>query len=212
MTIFLKTILYKFGFEPFVRLANRRKSIRYLEIGPGKKRIPGFEGLNIVKNKATDYIADAANGIPLADNSFDLIYSSHFLEHIEWYKTKFVLKEIYRILKKDGVLELWVPDGLKIAKAFVDGELYQGKDFYNDGWWKFNDEHDVCKWFCGRIFTYGDGNKIKGHWNSHLAAFSERYLTECLKESGFTNIRRMTSSECRGYDHGWINLGLRAVK
>ncbi len=210
--IFIKTHLYKLFAEPFVRYKNSKKKTRFLEIGPGPKRLSDFEGLNIVKNHATDYIADVAKGIPLKDNSFDIIYTSHFLEHIEWYKTEFVLKEMYRILKKGGILELWVPDGLKIAQAFVNGETQQSNDFTKDGWWKYNDEHDVCKWFNGRIFTYGDGQKIKGHWNSHLSAFSERYLVNLLKKTGFSNITKMENSECRGYDHGWINLGIKAQK
>lgn len=208
----ISTFLYKYFKENFVRIQNSKKDKRFLEIGPGDERIKGFEGLNIVKNGATDYIADVVKGIPFKDNTFDLIYSSHFLEHVEWYNVKFVLSEIYRTLKKDGYLELFVPDGLKIAKAFVDAELYGSKDYYKDNWWRFNEDKDPCIWASGRIFTYGDGKRIKGHWNSHLAIFSERYLRELLLKVGFSEIVKMENSMCRGHDHGWINLGLRAKK
>lgn len=189
-----------------------KREKRYLEIGPGDTRIDGFEGINIVPNPATDYIADVANGIPCPANVFDIVYSSHFLEHIEWFKTKFVLQEMYRILKKGGRVEIWVPDGLKICKAFVDAEIDGSMDYTNDGWWKFNEKHDPCVWANGRIFTYGNGKVIKGHFNAHLALFSERYLKELMQEVGFTSIRRLEHKECRGADHGWINLGMMGEK
>lgn len=184
---------------------------RWLEIGPGESRIPGFEGINIVKNDATDYIADVANqGITLPSNTFDLVYSSHFLEHIEWYKTEFVISEMFRVLKPGGRVEIHVPDGLKIAAAFVAAEKRHSKKYYKDGWWKFNPEHDPCVWAAGRIFTYGDGNIIKGHWNSHLAIFSYRYLKKLLTKAGFINIKKLKVP--RGNDHGWINLGISGIK
>ena len=194
------------------RIIKDKRKKRYLEIGPGDKRIENFEGINIVPNPATDYIADVANGIPCPNSVFDIVYSSHFLEHIEWFKTEFMLKEMYRVLKKGGHVEIWVPDGLKICKAFVDAELTGSNDYKNDGWWKFNEKHDPCVWACGRIFTYGNGKVIKGHFNSHLALFSERYLKDLMESVGFKQVRRLEHSECRGYDHGWINLGMTGVK
>jgi SAM-dependent methyltransferase len=101
---------------------NSKKSFRQLEIGPGNERLPGFESLNILSGPEVDYVCDATRPLPFLDCSFDLIYSSHTLEHVPWYLVEKVLKEWVRILKKDGALEIWVPDGLKIAKAFVEGE------------------------------------------------------------------------------------------
>ncbi|MFI3241346.1 MAG: glycosyltransferase [Alphaproteobacteria bacterium] len=208
----IKILSYKKKVKPkkYIPLI-KKEGKRWLEIGPGNERIEGFEGLNIVKNNATDYIADVAkDGIPFINESFDLVYSSHFLEHIEWYKTKDVIIEMYRVLKKGGHVEIHVPDGLKIAKAFVDAEMKNSKDFHKDNWWKFNDDKDPCIWASGKTFTYGDGNVIKGHWNSHLAMFSYRYLEKLLKEIGFKNIKKLDKP--RGHNHGWINLGISGEK
>src|SRR4051794_24034748 len=75
-----------------------KRTQRRLEIGPGNLRMPGFESLNIVPGAGVDYIADAAKKLPFSDNTFDLIYASHVLEHIPWFKTLEVLKEWVRIL------------------------------------------------------------------------------------------------------------------
>lgn len=190
---------------------NRNKLNRCLEIGPGDKRIDGFETLNIVDTNSTDYILDARFRLPFNDNTFDVIYASHILEHIPWYQTLDVLKEWNRVLSKSGSLEIWVPDGLKIAQAFVDAE--NGNDYTDkDGWYKFNEHKDPCIWASGRIFTYGDGKGTLGHPNWHLSIFSFRYLESLLNKAGFSNIEKMNSSEVRGYDHKWINLGIRGDK
>lgn len=190
---------------------NKNKKERFLEIGPGNSRIEGFETMNIVNNRVTDYILDARDILPFPDETFDLIYASHILEHIPWYQTMGVLKEWKRVLKKNGKLEIWVPDGLKIAKAFVDAE--QGNNYFeNDAWFKFNPEKDPCVWANGRIFTYGDGKGTLGHPNWHFSIFSSRYLLSLLLKNGFQDVRIMDSKEVRGYDHKWINLGVSGSK
>lgn len=192
-------------------LRNRKKAKRYLEIGPGNERIPGFETLNIVAGKNVDYVYDAAKKLPFKEDSFVLIYSSHILEHIPWYKTKDTLEEWYRILKPGGQIEIWVPDGKKIAKAFIDAE--EGYNYINkDGWYRFNPEKDPCKWAAGRMYTYGDGKGTLDHPNWHRALFSERYLKKVLREVGFVDLQTMSKNEVRGGDHGWINLGVKGTK
>ena len=186
---------------------------RYLEIGPGDARIIGFETLNTIKTRTTDYVGDINDKLPFTSNQFNLVYASHVIEHVFWYKISNVFSEFYRVLAPGGALEIWVPNGLKIAKAFVDAELSNSQDYkLHDGWFRFNPAQDPCVWFNGRTYSYGDGYGTRGHHNIHLTAFSERYLTELFIKAGFKDVRRLTSSECRGEDHGWINLGIRGTK
>lgn len=206
------SFLYKYSYQFWVRYKNSKKKVRRLEIGPGEFRIEDFETLNIFRNNITDYVGDISHGVDFKDNTFDLIYLSHILEHVPWYKLEYVLGELYRVLKPGGNIEIWVPDGYKIAKAFVDAEELKNNNFQNDGWYRFNSEKDPCVWAAGRIFSYGDGSGIKGHPNWHYALFSDRFLTLVMQKLGFKNILKMKNSECRGYDHGWINLGIRAQK
>lgn len=191
---------------------NKNKKERKLEIGPGKRRIEGFETLNIEPGFSVDYIFDASKKLPFADGTFDLVYASHILEHIPWYHTENVLKEWARIIKPGGYLEIWVPDGLKIAKAFVDAETHSKNNFKQDGWFKFNEEQDSCKWASGRIFTYGDGTGEINNSNWHRALFSKRYLMKILERAGLGNIEVMSNNEVRGANHGWINLGIKGQK
>ena len=187
--------------------ANRR-----LEIGSGPNRIEGFETLNIVLGQNVDYIRDASKRLPFKANTFDLVYTSHILEHIPWYQTIETLIEWVRVIRPGGSLKIWVPDGLKICKALVDFEESGENYIDRDGWYKMNPERDPCVWAAGRLFTYGDGDGNPKSPNWHRALFTPRYLSQLMQKAGLQNIQILCSEEVRGYDHGWINLGMRGTK
>jgi len=197
---------------PFNVYKNRNKINRKLEIGPGLECLDGFETMNIIGGKNIDYVINAGKKLPFNDESFELIYASHVLEHLPWYHVEDSLKEWFRVLKKNGALELFVPDGLKVCNAFVLGETQNSNLFMQDDWYKFNSEKDPCVWANGRIFSYGGGDGERKNPNWHMSLFSERYLNMLLLKIGFKNIEKLSSSDVRGHDHGWINLGLRAIK
>ena len=158
---------------------------RYLEIGPGDERIHGFETLNIFSGPNVDYVYDASKPLPFEDNTFDLIYASHILEHIVWYQTEITLKEWVRILKSGGTLEVWVPNGLKICQIMMGAELNGINDTAKDGWYKFNPRKDPYIWANGRIFTYGDGTGNPNHPNWHRAIFSSGFFKNLTLSNSF---------------------------
>lgn len=191
---------------------NRRKKNRMLEIGPGLDRLPNFETLNIFDGKDVDYIHNLAEKLPFDNDSFDIIYASHVLEHVPWYMQKDIFKELFRILKVNGVLEVWVPDGWKIIKTVYEYETSNINNIHLDGWYRFNEEKDVITWANGRIFTYGDGFGNLYHPNWHKTLFTPKHIEYLLKSAGFRDIKPMCSEEVRGYDHGWINMGIKGSK
>ena len=176
--------------------------MKKLEIGPGSRRIaPDWDIMDCTdRPDLNPYIKWDICDIPFPvhSNVYDLVYASHVLEHVPWFKTMDTLKEMYRILKPGGVLEVWVPDIEKIARAYLNNESHL------DGWYKFNPDKDVTKWFAARLFTYGPDP------NWHRAAFDKRYLKKCLLEAGFRNTFHPGTP--RGYDHKWINLGMGGTK
>lgn len=173
-----------------------------LEIGPGRKRLgDDWATLDCRRRYHVDIVHDLTSlPLPLDDSSFELIYMSHVLEHIPWTQTVDVLKDLLRVLSPGGRLEIWVPDLEKLVQAYIDPELVQ-----NDGWYKYNPDKDVTRWFNGRLFTYGE---TRGNW--HRAAFDRRFLSKCLLDAGFNSVDAL--DQPRGYDHGWINLGVVGIK
>ncbi len=67
--------------------------------------------------------ADATKHIQLTDGSVDVLYSSHMLEHLDREEAISFLREAKRVLRKDGIIRLVVPDlQLYVRKYLDDGD------------------------------------------------------------------------------------------
>jgi predicted SAM-dependent methyltransferase len=64
-------------------------------------------------------IWDVRKALPFKDNSVDVIYSSHLIEHLRKDEVHFFLLECNRIMKKKGLIRIVVPDLLIIAKKYL---------------------------------------------------------------------------------------------
>jgi len=92
--------------------------MRSLHIGPGRDKLPGFETLDI--RPGYDWQADASKDLLFPTGTFDLIYCSHVIEHIPWWRTQSVLDGWHRILKPGGSLELWTVNAAKVARVLLE--------------------------------------------------------------------------------------------
>lgn len=72
-----------------------------LEIGCGYKLTPGFVGID-KRDCGQEIVWDVTEGIPLPDESVDMIISIHVMEHFDEEESKGLFREIYRVLKKGG--------------------------------------------------------------------------------------------------------------
>lgn len=90
-----------------------------LELGCGNsKQFTNSIAIDIIELEGVDIVCDLNIGLDfIPDNSIDEIHSSHFMEHVN--DVGVLLKEIYRILK---------PNGLKIIKVPHFSNPY----FYSD--------------------------------------------------------------------------------
>lgn len=72
-----------------------------------------------------DVKADICN-LPFEDNSYDIIFCNHVLEHIPD-DTK-AMQELYRVLKKGGMAILQIPQDLNRATTFTDNSIVNQKE------------------------------------------------------------------------------------
>jgi predicted SAM-dependent methyltransferase len=130
-----------------------------------------------------------------ADNSVDIVYSSHTFEHLTLKTTNLFLKESFRVLKPGGVIRLVVPDLYKICKKYVT-ELEQGKENASEHiMWAINMHRE------GQYGTPGFFKKMVYEWqgypHQHKFMYDEKSLAARLKEQGFVDILSLTYGNSR---------------
>lgn len=139
--------------------------MKKLHVGCGKVYIPGFIHIDLMDFEHIDYKMPADDLSIFENNSIDLIYACHILEHFKRTEIKKVLKEWIRVLNPGGVLRISVPGFEEIIA------IYQ----------KYGDLKLVLGPLVGgQTYLY----------NFHYMAFDFKFLSELLKEVGFKEVRR----------------------
>ncbi len=105
-----------------------------LHVGCGTVNLPdGFAGFKEVRldcdpTTSPDIVASCVAMPMIEDESFDMIFGSHVIEHLHFHEVAQALKEFHRVLKPGGVLDVRVPDlqtiGGKIALDELDAIVY----------------------------------------------------------------------------------------
>jgi predicted SAM-dependent methyltransferase len=147
-----------------------------LHLGCGKNYIPGFINVDLFSSIQADIYADLT-ALPFDANSFDLIYSSHCLEHVHRRCVLSTLAHWRHLIAPGGTLRLAVPDFAACVK------------WYN----QTGDLESIM----GLLYAGQTHPK-----NNHFVTFDEKYLTMLLEKVGFTNIRRWDwkTTEHAAYD------------
>ena len=136
-----------------------------LHLGCGSRYIEGFVHIDLIENEHVDYLTSIDNLFMYKDNSVDMIYCSHVLEHFKKNQIPDVLNEWYRVLKPEGLLRLSVPDFEKLVKVYR----------------KYKD----LKLIIGPLYGRQDYE-----YNIHYTTFDYPSLYAALEKAGFKNIRR----------------------
>lgn len=93
-------------------------------------KIPFFRALN-KKQRLFDldwneniYLHDLTKAFPWADSTIDIVYSSHTLEHFSRDDGRRFIAECHRVLRKDGILRIVVPDLRHIVIEYIEGRIH----------------------------------------------------------------------------------------
>lgn len=136
-----------------------------------------------VPDKLETYILrhDLRNGIPADDDSIDVLYHSHFFEHLTRDEGRKFLADCYRCLKPEvGVMRIVVPDFELWCQSYIRCDT----EFFN--WYKktYLGEKDgryktKAQIFTGMLYNWG-----------HMMAYDYETLEILLYEYKFTNVKR----------------------
>jgi SAM-dependent methyltransferase len=95
-------------------------STSYLNLGCGNRFHPAWTNVDFVSNAPGVIAHNLLKGIPAADNSADVVYHSHVLEHFLRADGQRFVAECLRVLKPGGWLRVAVPDLEKIVRSYLD--------------------------------------------------------------------------------------------
>lgn len=93
--------------------------MNYLNVGCGSRFHPDWTNLDLVAAHPSVLAHDVRRGIPFPENSFEVVYHSHVLEHMETSDARKFIGECVRVLKPGGVLRMAVPDLERIVRDYL---------------------------------------------------------------------------------------------
>jgi predicted SAM-dependent methyltransferase len=150
---------------------------KIVDLGCGESPYKTDEGdvltVDIREEVKPDYRCDLGK-LPFATGEFDIVFSSHTLEHFPRHEVSDVLDEWVRILKDKGELRLVLPNLEWAAKEILDGKLVNGSAKPNT---------DIFNVLYGAQ-TY--------HENAHMNGFTPKLVEAMLTERGFKRIDILT--------------------
>lgn len=80
---------------------------KWVELGCGRTKQKGFIGVDRYPFEGVDIVADLNENFPFEDNSIDVIYSAHALEHLS--SLKHIATELFRTCKNNAICIIIVP-------------------------------------------------------------------------------------------------------
>lgn len=114
-------------------------------------------------------------GVPFGDDTVDIVYSSHSLEHIFLEEAQALLQDAYRALKKGGLIRLAVPDLEHALRLYQSGAKEQALEFF------FN-------------------RNRSGYLNHHHYMYDFEMLKNFLEKAGFVEVERCSFRKGRMKD------------
>ena len=138
-----------------------------LHLGSGSRYLKGYLHVDIADYEHIDINSSVDKLNTIDDDTVDEIYASHVLEYFDRNEVESVLNEWKRVLKKDGVLRIAVPNFETLI------EVYQ--------------ETDEIEKILGPL--YGKWNLTDGSFIYHKTVYDKKSLTELLERIGFSDIK-----------------------
>lgn len=130
-----------------------------LNLGCGEDIRAGFINIDALAGVGVDVVCDISQKLPYKDNSCEEIIAQDILEHLTREQLGDTLAEISRVLKKDGLLRVRIPNVDAIIEKFMGDPETRN------------------------LFLYGNSYRT-GIWGVHKAGYtSETFITLCRLNS-----------------------------
>ena len=163
-----------------------------LNLGCYDKKMHGFINVDIRPDVEPDLVDDVFSLKKVEDNSVDLIYACHILEHANYKDSEKALKRWFAVLKKGGCLRLAIPDmeshfahyyyhkDLRLLHSTFWGSQKHEYDYHKNGWdyKKIKEDLEAVGFIMIRKW---DWKKVE---HSYVDDYSQTYYPHMDKENG----------------------------
>lgn len=92
---------------------------KLLNLGCGGRFRDGWINVDFSDTGPGVIAANLRKAVPFPDESFDVVYHSHLLEHFQKTNAEAFLKECHRVLTPQGVIRIAVPDLEAITRSYL---------------------------------------------------------------------------------------------
>jgi predicted SAM-dependent methyltransferase len=151
-----------------------------LNLGCGPYRKEGF--LNVDLFPGGELTLDLRRPLPFESNCCDLIFSEHFIEHLDYPDTvSDLFRECFRILAPNGLLRFSVPD---TGWPLTDYAKGPDADYF-----RACDEHRWHPQNCTTRLEHINYHFRQG--DEHRFAYDEETATKLLRSLGFSDVWRV---------------------
>ena len=161
--------------------------------------------LNLIKEEQINFInyalknnielLDATKIFPFKDESIDVIYSSHMMEHLHRDDAVNFIEECYRVLRPNGILRLVMPDLRRNIQSYL----------------KFNDADKFIEDLLiqpPKTKNISDLTKLylSGGFREHQWMYDEKSLIKLLSTCGFNKVVALPPGKTNLIDEKDLNL------
>lgn len=163
-----------------------------LNLGCFNKKMHGFTNIDIRKDVNPDVVDDILTLSTFENDSVDLIYACHVLEHFSREQSLDALRRWKQVLKIDGKLRISVPDiqatcehyvcykDLDLLKCLFYGSQKHEYDFHYTGWDFQTLKRDLLQVGFVEVYEYS-WQKTE---HAHVDDYSQAYLPHMDKIHG----------------------------
>ena len=163
-----------------------------LNLGCYDRKIHGFVNVDIRADVEPDVVDDAFKLFKFEENSVDLIYACHMLEHGDYRECEMALQRWHKVLKPGGLLRIAVPDmeahfahyyyhrDLRVLHSTFWGSQRHAYDYHKNGWdfKKLKEDLEMAGFNAVRRY---DWRKTE---HFYVDDYSQAYLPHMDKSSG----------------------------
>jgi len=139
-------------------------TLPYLNLGCGQHYHPNWVNVDFAKTGDGVIGHNLLKGIPFDENTFEVVYHSHVLEHFPKDKAALFINECYRVLKPGGIIRIAIPDLEQIIGHYIRLLALARTDTPNE---KIRADYD---WIMIELYDQTVRNQGGGEMLKYLAA------------------------------------------